>query len=244
MSSVRSRQSALLLGLALVAAAAVLLFADRTLPRALAGIGLALLPWAAAARLKPIRRVDLPGGRFAASGGIALASLVLLGLFLTVTNVGLTETSAAIGTALIVLALTLAGQGAGGEWKPPARPSPLGTALLVAALATVVLAFALARGAALDSARQGSGYAAFVVADGRDHRLGLRNATGQEADFSVRVAAPGQRPRSTTVAVAPERLRLLPLRQSGSGATDIRVVVSVDGVRRGRPLTLSTAGRD
>jgi hypothetical protein len=243
-SSPRARQSLLLLALALCATAAVLLFADGTLPRAAAGIALALLPWAAAARLEVIRIVDLPGGRFAASGGIALASLVLLGLFLTVTNIGLGEESAAIGTALIVLALTLAGQSAGGEWTPPPRPSPLGSALLVAALATVVVAFAVARGAALDSAREGSGYAAFVLADGRDHRLGLRNATGREARFTVRIGGAGQRTRTTTLALAPEQLRLLPVRQTGVGPLDIRVDVSVNGARRGRPMTLSTAGRD
>jgi hypothetical protein len=244
MSSPRARQSLLLVALTVGATAAVLLFADRTLPRALAGIVLALLPWAAAARLEVIRLVDLPGGRFAASGGIALASLVLLGLFLTVTNIGLTDESAAIGTALIVLALTVAGQGAGGEWTPPPRPSPLGSALLIAALATVVVAFAVARGAALDSAREGSGYAAFVLADGRDHRLGLRNATEQEAQFKVLIDGPTQQARTTTLAVAPEQLRLLAVRQAGSGPLDIRVVVSVDGKRKGRPMTLSTAGRE
>jgi hypothetical protein len=238
--STRARQSALLVALAICAAAAVLIFAERTLPRAVAGTVLALLPWAAAARLEIVRQIDLPGGRFAAAGGLALASLVLLGLVLTVTNIGLTEDSAAIGTALIALALTLAGHTAGDAWSPPPRVSPVGSVLLAAAAAIVVVAFALARGGALESARQGSGYAAFVVGQGKGARLGLRNATELPARFIVRVTGEGRDTR-TTLDLAPDRLRLIPMPTTTSGDLDIRIVVRVDGRRKGPAMTLSTS---
>lgn len=239
MSAVRWRQSALLLGLAACATAAVLLFSAQTLPRAVAGVVLALLPWAAAVRLEPLRLIDLPGGRFAAGGGLALASLVLLGLLLTVTDIGLTETSAALGVALIVLALTLAGHRGDAE-AAARRLSLLAAALSAIAIATVVVAFAIARGGALDGARQGSGYAAFVVADAQGHRLGLRNATERGAEFTVRISGRG-RDRSTTLELGAEQLRLLPVRGAGGEPLQIRVVVRVDGRPKGRPMTLSTA---
>lgn len=240
MKSTTARQSALLVALAVCTAAAVFLFAERTLPRAVAGIVLALLPWAAAGRLVIIRQIDLPGSRFAAAGGLAFSGLVLLGLVLTVTNIGLTEESVAIGVVLITFALALAGHTAGDVSALRLRISPLGSALLVLSTVTVVVAFAIARGGALESARQGSGYAAFIVERAPGVQLGLRNATERPAHFTVRVTRKG-RDEKTTVHLAPDRLRLIPVPASTSDDLEIRVVVRVDGRRKGRAMTLSAS---
>lgn len=240
MKSTAARQSALLIALTICAAAVVLLFAERTLPRASAGIVLALLPWVAAGRLEIVRRIDLTGGRFAAAGGLAFSGLVLLGLVLTVTNIGLSEESAAIGVALITLALILAGHPAGDARTPWPQFSPFGSALLVMTALTVVIAFAVARGGALESTRQGSGYAAFLVERSQAVQLGLRNATERRAQFNVRITGEGRDER-TTVDLAPDRLRLIPMSARGSDEIEIRVVVRVDGRTKGRTMTLSTS---
>jgi hypothetical protein len=240
--STRARQTAALVVLTLAATAAVLALPDRTLPRAIAGIALALLlPWTAAARLDVTRLIDRPGGRFAAAGGIALASLVLLGLVLGLTNIGLTQDSAAIGSALIVLALTLAGHRAARVELQRPRLSAVGLTLLALAAAIVVVAFALARGGALESGRRGSGYAAFVVADTGNLRVGLRNATELPARFTVRVLGSG-RSEKRTITVQRNQLRLLPT-PARPAAEDlkIRVTVRVDGQRKGPVMTLSSS---
>jgi hypothetical protein len=239
-SSTRGRQSALLIALALIATAAVFVCGERTLPRALAGIALALLPWAAASRLEAVRLGDLPGARFAAAGGLALASLVLLGLVLTVTNIGLSEESAAVGAALITLGLTLAGNWGTADLTRAGRPQPLSLALFAVAVAIVVIAFAVARGGALDSARKGSGYAAFIVGEAGNQRLGLRNGTERSARFTVEIAGAGGSAR-TTLGVRPDQLRMVPVPRRSSGDIEIRVIVRVDGRRMGRPLTLSSS---
>lgn len=241
MISRRDYQSWALILLAACAAIVAWTLDDGPPARVVAGIALALLiPCAAASRLRDLRGDNATGGRLAASGGLTLACMVLLGLFLTVTNLGLTTRSAAVGALLIAIVLALAG---GGESKPISLPrwSPFGLALTVIAASIVVLAFAIARHDALESAQRGTSYAAFVLQRGERLELGLRNATEHRARFTVHFSD-DETDRRQVVTVRRERLRMIP---ASRGDTDnpmkIRVTVRVDGKLTGSPMTLSVA---
>lgn len=235
------REPAILVSLAICAAAIVLTVANRTPVHAIAGVALVLvLPWAAASRLAVIRRSDVTGGRLAASGGLGLASIVLLGLLLAVTW-GLTEHAVAVGALLLVVGLTVAGSQPDEPRPPRRRWSPLGMTLIVGAALIVGVAFEIARQAALDSAQRETSYAAFALQDGGHLKLGLRNATDRPAQFTVRIAA-GDAVHKDVVTVPRNELRLIPGPvRNLKRPLKIRVTVSVDGRLRGPVMRLSTS---
>jgi hypothetical protein len=237
----RDHQSWALILLAVCAAIVAWTLDDGTPGRVAAGIALALLiPCAAASRLRDLRDDSATGGPLAASGGLTLACMVLLGLFLTVTNLGLTTRGAAVGALLIAIGLTLAGHGENEAISLP-RWSPLGTALTVIAAAIVVLAFAIARHDALESAQRGTSYAAFVLQRGERLELGLRNATEHRARFTVHFSD-DETDRRQVITVNQNRLRLIPAsRGEADNPMKIRVTVRANGKSKGPPMTLSVA---
>lgn len=241
MSWRRNHWMGALILLAACAAIAAWTLGDGTPARVAAGIALALLiPCAAASRLPDFRDDDVTGSRLAASVGLAVASMILLGLFLTVTNLGLTTRGAAVGALLIAIGLALAGRRAS-EPIPLPRWSPLGLALTAIAASIVVLAFAVARHDALESAQRGTSYAAFVLQDGERLELGLRNTTEHRAQFSVHFSDEAT-DRRRVVSVGRDGLRLVPTpRADAAGPMKIRVTVRADGKPTGPPMTLSVA---
>lgn len=241
MISRRDYQSGALILLAVCAAIVAWTLDDGIPGRAAAGIALALLiPCAAASRLRDLRDDSATGSRLAASGGLALACMVLLGLLLTVTNLGLTTRGAAVGALLIAIGLALAGRGENEAISLP-RWSPLGLALTAVAAAIVVLAFAIARDDALESAERGTSYAAFVLQRGERLELGLRNATEHRAQFTVHFSD-DETDRRQVVTVHRQGLRMIPAwRGDADNPMRIRVTVRIDGKLTGSPMTLSVA---
>jgi hypothetical protein len=237
----RDYQSWALILLAACAAIIAWTLDDGTLARIVAGIALALLiPCAVASRLHDLRDDSATGSWLAASGGLALACMVLLGLFLTVTNLGLTTRGAAVGALLIAIVLALAGRGETEAVSLP-RWSPFGLALTVVAASIVVLAFAIARHDALESAQRGTSYAAFVLQRGERLELGLRNTTEHRARFTVHFSD-DETDRRQVVTVRRNMLRMIPTsRGDANDPMEIRVTVRVNGKLTGSPMTLSVA---
>jgi hypothetical protein len=256
MSRRRILEAILLILLAALAAVAVKTLSGASPLRIAAGIALVLgLPWLAASRLAPIRRDDTTAGRLAAAGALAIAATILLGLLLSTLPVGITADRTLAGALGIVVVLAILGL--------PEKPgrlraiwritSPLGWTLVVVAVAISIFAFTLARNRALTQAQRETAYAAFLIEDGKQLSVGLRNPTDRPARFTVRDLRRG--PSSAVVVpVPPHRTRIVPgfvakphplrpiqrLQPEWVNPTVIRIHVSVAGRRGGRPLTLST----
>lgn len=241
MISRRDYQLGALILLAVCAAIAAWTLADGTPARIAAGIALALLiPCAAASRLPDLRGDSATGSQLATSAGLTVACLVLLGLFLTVTNLGLTARGAAVGALLIAVGFTLAGR-RGTETSLPLRWSPAGLALTAIAAAIAVLAFAVARHDALESAQRETSYAAFVLQKGERLELGLHNATEHSARFTIHFSDDEADLRQI-ITVRKNRLRMvLAPRDDTDRPMKIRVTVRADGKLRGAPMMLSVA---
>ena len=255
MSRDRIQEAAVLLALGILAAIAVAALAAGSPLRIAGGIVLLLvLPWFAASRLAPLRG-DLSGGRLSAAGALAFALIVLLGLLLSATDIGITTNRLLAGTLIVTAVLAVLGTP--GERPSSATvahlPSPLGLALLAVAVAISVFAFVLARDRALTQAREETSYAAFLIGDGERLSVGLRNSTDRTARFTVRDL---RRPDADAIAVdVPRReTRVIPgfvakppplrprqrLNPAPSRPVEIRVDVNVGGRKLGRPLMLST----
>lgn len=252
----RLRETALLILLAALAAVGIEALAAGTPLRIAAGIALLLaLPWLAASRLRALRGGPT-GSRLASSGALAFALIVLLGLLLSTLDAGITTGSLMVGAAIFTATLALLGA--------PAEPSPshrarglsslLGPALIVVAIAISVFAFLLARDRALTQAREETSFAAFLIEEGDQLGVGLKNSSSRAARFAVRDLSRG--PASAIVVRVPaHNSRVLPdfvaqppplrprQRLDPKPAVDpviVRVDVSVDGRRTGPPLKLST----
>lgn len=246
----------MLLAVAILAAIAVAALAAGSPLRIAAGIVLLLaLPWFAASRLTPLRGGDLTGGRISAAGALTFALIVLLGLLLSATSVGITTNRLLVGALIVTVALVILG-------VPGERPSsataaqltsPLGLVLLVVAVAISVFAFVLARDRALTQAREETSYAAFLIGDGERLSVGLKNSTDRAARFTVRdlrrpaaeaitvkVPRHGTRVIPGLVAKPPSLRPLQRLNPAPSRPVEIRVDVRVGGREAGRPLMLST----
>lgn len=252
----RTQEAALLISLALLAFVGVETLGASGPLRIAAGIGLLLgLPWLAASRLEPLRRDDMTGGRLSGSGALTFALIVLLGLLLSTTSVGITTDRLVAGALAITAALALLGV-PGERSSPSSRrlpTSPLGLALIAIAVAISVFAFLLARDRALTQANDETSFAAFLIGDGKRLSVGLKNSTNRAARFTVRDLRRGS-DSAVSVRVPPHSLRTVPgfiakppslrplqrLDPVKVEPTRIRVGVSVGDKPAGPPLKLST----
>jgi hypothetical protein len=257
MSRRRVQETALLILIAALAAVGVKTLGAATPLRIVAGITLLLaLPWLAASRLPPIRRADTTGGRLSASGALAFAAVIVLGLLLSITAAGITTNGILTGALIVASGLAVLGvPGERGSPNPIPKGSLFGLILIGIAVAISVLAFTLARDRALTQAREETSYSAFLIKDGKRLSVGLHNQTDQTAMFTVRDLGRSAA-SATTVNVPPHGSRTVPgvvaqpppLRfiqrffPKQIRPVHIRVSISVDG-RATRPaLMLSTYG--
>jgi hypothetical protein len=251
----RSREGALLILLGGIAMAGVSVLESGTPLRIVAGAGLLLvLPWLAASRLATIRASDVEGGRISAAGALTLASLILLGLLLSINDAGITTMGIAAGMLVVVTVLAAIGVPAAKRPRQISARTLLGLALTALALAITVFAFVLARDRALTQAHGESSYAAFLLPNGKGMNVGLINPTGRGARFLVRNVDSGREiatwipPKSSReikrFAAQPPPLRpeqrLIP---KAAPPLRIRVAIKRSGRRIGPFLELSTYAR-
>jgi hypothetical protein len=257
MSRRRVQETALLILIAALAAVGVETLGSATPLRIVAGITLLLaLPWLAASRLPPIRRTEITGGRLSASGALAFAALILLGLLLSTTAAGITTNGIVTGALIVAGGLAVLGvPGERGSPSPIPWPSLFGLTMIGIAVAISVLAFTLARNRALTQARAETSYSAFLIEDGKRLSVGLYNRTDRAAMFTVR-DLDRSAASATTVNVPPHGSRTvpgviaqpppLPPNQRFSSQrvrpVNIRVSISVDGRPRRPALMLSAYG--
>jgi len=253
--SVRFRQAALLVLLAVLAALGATALPAATPLRILAGLALSLaLPWLAASRLPVLRDSDVEGGRIAGAGALAVALTILLGLLLSTDAAGIERSGIAIGLVLVVAALAALG-------VPGPAPTPLsrlrgrnllGPALTALAIAIAIAAFVLARDRALTQAREETAYAAFLVENGEQLDVGVSNAANRPARFTVHEV--GQGGRTATIVVPAKSTRAVkgflhrppPLRPierfrpTPANPVKVHVTARVAGRRASPVLELST----
>jgi hypothetical protein len=255
--TVRLRQAALLASIAVLAAIGVAALPAAGLPRVAAGLLLVLaLPWLGASRLAALRDSDVEGSRLAGSGALALGLTILLGLILSTSGPGIDESRLAIGFLVLIAALAAIGLPGTALPRPGLGARNLAAAALtLAAVAVAVAAFVLARDRALSQGQEEPAYAAFLIEDGNRFDVGLRNATGSPARFTVRELGADGRAATVTVpargeGTVPDFLRrppaLRPIEQViPSSVRPVRIRVTAR--TRGRPvrpaLELSTYAR-
>lgn len=254
--SIRFRQAALLVLLAILAAVGVSTLPAGTPLRVLAGLVLALaLPWLAASRLAAIRESDVEGGRISSSGALALASTILLGLVLSMSAAGIERPGVTVGLVAVIAVLAVLGVPGSAAIRLPDRRGRdlLALALTAVAVAVAVAAFALARDRALTQAHEETAYAAFLFEAGDRFDVGLSNSSDRPARFTIReVGEEGGRAATVTVPAKdtgvvrgflrrPPALRPIEqVRPSPAAPEKVRVIVRVGGRRAGPALNLST----
>ncbi len=246
--------STLLVVLSAAGSATVVLTVPSGAPeRIVAGVVLVLVaPWAAAGRLAVVHRGQLDESRLAVSGGLYLAAVVLVGLGLSATSVGLTTSDATAGAVVITLMFSAGNFGAAESKVSRLGLSTLGVLSILIAAGLAIMAIVVARHGALSQARREYVGAAFLIRRGRNLDVGLENAGSSAVKSAVLVIERGER-RHAMVTIPADGVKIIPglihskyisgpalSKVNGLAPFKIYVSTQIDGRKRRQGLELSS----